>query len=182
MLEKIYKRILKGYAEISEKKYKKLLLLSLFLLNLSIYSIPLLLFHLNIVKIPITFLEAYTNLLSKLIFFESEVYQNNIIVKGFTFIIDQECIGIKSILGFFAVIMATPTKDIKKRLKYFLMLSPLIFSLNIIRILSVIYAFYLFNLNPYFLHDFLWQIINTIFITVLWLIFYRKNKRDLVIS
>jgi len=182
MLERIYRSILKSYAEIAERRYKKLLILSLFLLNLSIYSIPLLLFHLEIIKIPTIVLEAYTNLLGKLIFLEKEVYQNNIIVKGFIFIIDQECIGIKSLLGFFAIIMATPTKDIKKRLIYFLILSPLVFSFNIIRILSVIYLFYFFNLNPYFLHDFLWQIINTILITTLWLVFYIKNKKNLVIS
>jgi len=182
MLERIYRDILKGYAGIAEKKYRKLLLLSLFLLNLSIYSIPLILFHLDIIRIPTVVLEAYTNFISKLIPFEKEIHQNSIIIKEFAFIIDQECIGIKSILGFFAIIMATPTRNIKKRLRYFLILSPLIFSLNIIRILSVIFMFYFFNLNPYFLHDFLWQIINTVFITFLWLVFYIKNKNDLVIS
>jgi len=182
MLERVYKIILKNYAEIAERKYKKLLLLSLFLLNLSIYSIPLLLFHLNIIKVPENILEIYTNLLGKLIFFEKEIYQNNIIVKEFIFMIDQDCMGIKSVLGFFAIIMATPTKDIKKRMKYFLFLLPLVFSFNIVRILSVIYLFYFFNIDPYFLHEFLWQIVNNILITSLWLVFYIKNKKDLVIS
>jgi len=182
MLEKIYRFIPKKYTEIIEKKHKKLLLLSIFLLNLSIYSIPLSLFHLNIIKIPTLLLEDYTSFLSKIIFFEKEIYKNSIIIKGFEFIIDQECIGIKSILGFFAIIMATPTKNLKKRLKYFLILTPIVFSFNLARILSTIYLFYFFNINPYLLHETLWQIANTLFITFLWIIFYRRNKKDLILS
>jgi len=182
MLEKIYKYILKDYATIAEKKYKKLLLLSIFLLNLSIYSIPLLLFHLNIIKLPENILETYTYFLSKLIFFEKQTYKNYIIVKGFEFLIDQECIGIKSSLGFFAIIMATPTKNFKKRIRYFVILLPLVLLLNLVRILSTIYLFYFFNINPYLLHNILWEIINTAFITILWLIFYIKNKKDIILS
>jgi len=182
MLERVYKYILKDHAVIAEKRYKKLLLLSLFLLNLSIYSIPLLLFHLNIIKIPEGILEAYTNLLSKLIPFEKETYKNYIIVKNFEFLIDQECIGIKSVLGFFAIIMATPTEDFKKRIKYFIILFPLVLLLNLIRVLSTIYLFYFFSIDPHLLHDLLWQIINTLFITTLWLIFYIKNKKDIILS
>ncbi|RDD52434.1 hypothetical protein BA065_01715 [Nanoarchaeota archaeon NZ13-N] len=179
MLEVIYKKIIpKDYLDIinSKELYRRLFKLSIFLFNLSIYSIPLLLFHLGLIKIPIEVLSSYTDIIGRLLIMEKEILSNNIVVKSFVFQIDQECMGIKSILGFFAIMMSTPTKEIKRRFLYFLIFSPIVFSLNILRILSTVYGFYFYNLDPGFFHNFLWEVLNVIAIGSLWAVFYIKNK------
>ncbi|WP_457913339.1 hypothetical protein [Candidatus Nanopusillus massiliensis] len=56
-----------------------------------------------------------------------------------------------------------------------------IFILNIFRLWSVFYFYYIFNINPYFLHNFLWEIFTTIFLIIFWLIFLIKNKKELFV-
>lgn len=186
MLEKIYNKILNKNIinKIKENyKYKKLFILTIFLLNLSLYSIPLLLFHLEIIKIPQNILNLYTKILYDFEIFKIEkiLYNNTIIVKDIHFYIDQQCLGLKSILGLFSIIFATPIKSLRRRAIYFLIFLPIIFLVNLIRIYSTIYLFYFFNLNPHLVHDILWEVLNLFLILVIWFNFYRKTKNELIL-
>lgn len=187
MLEYIYEKFLdEKILEIIKKneKYRKMFIISIFLLNLSIYSIPLLLFHLEIIKVPKNLIINYTRTIYTLepLNIDKEIDNNVIIVKDFRFYIDQQCLGIKSILSVFAIIFATPIKSFKKKTRYFLIILPFVFILNIIRIYSTIYLFYFFNLDPYIVHDISWEILNVLFILLIWSFFYKKTRNNLILS
>lgn len=187
MLERLYNKILdEKIINIikNNEKYKKMFVLSIFLLNLSLYSIPLLFFHLEIIKVSQEFINIYTRIIYNLdlLKIDKKIIENVIIVKDFRFYIDQQCLGLKSMLSMFAIIMATPIKSLKKRIKYLLIALPIVFILNIIRIYSTIYLFYFFNVDPYIVHDVLWEFFNTFFIFSIWYIFYKNVKSDIILA
>lgn len=186
MLERVYNKFLdRKTIEIikNNEKYKKMFVVSIFFLNLSIYSIPLLLFHSEIIRIPKEVTISYTKFLYNidLLRIEKEMKDNMIIIREFIFLIDQQCLGIKSILGVFAIIFATPTKFFKRKIKYFLIVLPIVFFLNIIRIYSTIYLFYFLNLDPHLIHDILWGILNSFLIVIIWYNFYKKVKDEITL-
>ncbi|MEM1688013.1 MAG: exosortase/archaeosortase family protein [Nanopusillaceae archaeon] len=187
MLEKIYNKIISENIINKIKKnhkHKKLFILAIFLLNLSLYSIPLLLFHLEIIKISQNILNLYTKFLYdfEILKIEKILYDNTIVVKEIHFYVDQQCLGLKSILGLFSIIFATPIKSLRKRILYFLIYSPIIFFANLIRIYSTIYLFYFFNVNPYLVHDILWEVLNLFLILGIWFKFYKKTKNELILT
>ena len=179
----IYKYFRDFFQKIKEdKKLKKIFILAIFLLNLSIYSIPLYLFHNYIIVISKDILNNFAYFLYLILknIIDISINGNILVVKNLYFVVDQSCIGLKSILAIFSIIFATPITKYNIKIKYFLMYIPILFFLNIIRIVSTIFLFYFYNINVYFVHDILWEIFTTLAIIILWLIFYRKNKEYLL--
>lgn len=178
MLEKIIFKL-------RNKAKKKYLFLLSFLLNLIILSIPLYIYsHYEI--IPISILKDYTLFISYILNLSNVpniVLNNIIIVNGFNFIIDQNCIGIKGILGFFAIIFAIPFIKYREKLNYFIKFSPILFLINIFRVYSTIILYYYLNLSyeeVKFLHDILWEILSTGIVILLWILFLRMKKLEII--
>ncbi|EOD42758.1 Exosortase [Candidatus Nanobsidianus stetteri] len=182
IIKKYYSRLI-DYAK-RNKLLRKELILSIFFINMLIYSIPLFLFSYYYIVLPYNFLINYSEIISKILYYShiNFTLENNVVyIKNISFIIDQECTGFKSIFGIFALIFSTPILNIKKKIYYFIIFSPILFILNIFRLWSVFYFYYIFNINPYFLHNFLWEIFTTLFLIIFWLIFLIKNKKELFV-
>ncbi len=187
----MFEYILKKYFRDFIVKYKnndiikKELILLVFFWNMAIYSIPLVLLDKYIIKVPEIFLNYYSIFIAKILDKLNIIYhlENNIIkVKNIDFLIEQECIGLKSILGMFALIFSTPVYDVNKKIIYSALFLPIVYILNIIRIVSFIYLYYYINADVYFIHDILWSFFSTFSVIFLWFIFFIKNKNDLFIN
>jgi len=163
---------------------KKLLRLSIFLWNLSIYSIPLFLMSKGFITLPKGILNFYAKFIETLIkFFGIAISreENILILNDFSFVITQDCIGYKSFLGLFAIIFATPIKDFKIKAKYFLLFSPIVIIANVLRIFTTLIFYYYFNIDPKFLHDVIWMFLVSGLVVSLWIIYFIKNKDYVVI-
>ena len=168
---------------IEDKKIRKLVGATIFIWNLIIYSIPLNLLEYRIIKIPDSFLIYYTKIVYyflKVLNLNVDLVDNNIITLDIIFSITPNCIGYKSSLGIFAVIMATPTKDIFSRLRWAIALTILTFVINFFRVSSTIILFYFFRIDPVFLHNVLWAALSSIIVLSMWLWFVRRNKKNMV--
>jgi len=177
MLEKIVK--IKGRNTFE----KKVIRLAIFVWNLIIYSIPLNLFEHRIIPIPqpiLNFLASIEGSLLSYVGISVAISHNVISACGVSFEIIDRCSGYKSFFGLFAIIMATPTKSIKNRLKWFLYLAPFALLTNIIRIFSTIFLHCVYKMDIYFIHNILWQILTTSTVIILWIIFLVKNKQELI--
>ncbi len=92
----------------------------------------------------------------------------NILSENFAFFISKDCTGWKGMLFLFSLIVATDSKLKKKFLGIFITL-PIFFSLNLIRIILMVWVGIS---NPgifEILHDFLWQISMIFLVLFLWL-------------
>ena len=164
------------------KKYKRSILLAIFLWNLIIYSVPLFLIENKFITLPRSFIYVFSKLICFLLtpLLECTLRGNIIQVNSFAFVIDESCVGYKSFFGEFALIMAIPTKDIKKRLKYAIIFATLMFFINILRVFSTIALYYFLNVNPYFLHNVLWVVLQNIVMIYLAFIFFLRHKDNLL--
>ena len=173
----------------NNKILRKELLIAAFFTNMMIYSIPLYLFSYYYIILPNSFLIDYSKFLAYILEISNinfQLYQNVIYVKNISFVIDQECTGFKSVFGIFALIfstpiLSTPILDLKKKIKYFIIFSLILYLINIFRLWSVFYLYYFFNINPYFVHNLLWEIFTTLFLIIFWSIFLFKNKDKLFV-
>ncbi|MGC9079775.1 MAG: hypothetical protein ACP5G1_03505, partial [Nanopusillaceae archaeon] len=98
-----------------DKKLRKILISTIFFLNMLIYSIPLYLYSYYFIILPKNILIFYTNFLSSILNYlniNHLAYENLIYMKNFSFIISQECFGLKSFFNVFAMIFSTPIKNV----------------------------------------------------------------------
>jgi len=170
---------------IEDKKIRKLVCATIFVWNLVIYSIPLNLLEHRIIEIPDEFLICYAKAVHyflKIFGLDVDLVNNNIIVLDRIFSITPSCIGYKSSLGVFAIIMATPTRDILDRLRWAIVLAILAFIINFFRVLSTIILFYFFRIDPHFVHNVLWAILSSAIVLLMWLWFVKKNKQKLLFT
>jgi len=186
MFEYIIKKYYNKLIDYSKRnnRLRKELILSVFLANMLIYSIPLSLFSYYYIVLPYSFLISYSEFISRILYYSNIdfILENNVLyIKNMSFIINQECTGFKSLFGIFALIFSTPILNIKKKILYFIIFSPVLFILNIFRLWSVFYFYYMFDIDPHFLHTFLWEIFTTIFLIIFWLVFLIKNKKELFV-
>ncbi len=92
--------------------------------------------------------------------------------------ISFDCTGWKSAYALFALAIATPSISFRKKLKFLLISLPLLFLINIFRIVLTIYLFFI--LSPkYFgiIHDFLWQWGLIAIILCFWIFWLRHEKK-----
>ncbi len=163
------------------KKYFKPLLIALFFWNLVIYSIPLYLLSTYVITIPESLVQNFSKFVFDISsrFAEFKVESPNVIsIHNNYFIITQDCIGYKSLLGFFAILFAIPYPDYKKKLVYSIKVAPILLLANIIRIVSTIALSYRFNLEPKIIHDYLWGFLTNLLVIAFWLLFLLKVRRD----
>jgi exosortase/archaeosortase family protein len=168
----------------NSKILRKELIISVFFLNMIIYSIPLFLFSYYYIVLPDSFLINYSKFISYILNISGIKFQleeNIIYVNGISFIINQECTGFKSLFGIFSLIFSTPILNIRKKIRYFLIFGLLSYVINIFRLWSVFYFYYFFFIDPFFIHNMLWEIFTTVFLIIFWLIFLLKNKKELFV-
>ncbi|MGC9133020.1 MAG: archaeosortase/exosortase family protein [Nanopusillaceae archaeon] len=180
IIRKYFSKIIKE--EKNNKILRKELIISIFFLNMIIYSIPLFLFSYYYIVLPNSFLIDYSRFISYILNISGIKFQlekNIFYIKGISFIIDQECSGFKSLFGMFSLIFSTPILNIKKKIKYFLIFGPLSYVIDIFRLWTLFYFYYFFSIDPFFIHNVLWEIFTTVFLIVFWLIFLLKNKKEL---
>ncbi len=177
MLEKIVK--VRG----KTKFEKKIIRTAIFVWNLVLYSVPLNLFEFKIIPVPQFVLDTLSSLETALlnsVGIAANLTGNTIYACGASFTIAPECSGYKSLLGLFAIVMATPTKDLRNRVKWFLYLSPITIALNFLRIFSTVLLHCSLNIDIEFVHNVLWQILTTLAVFFLWLFFLIKNRQNLI--
>lgn len=170
---------------VEDKKIRKLVCAAIFVWNLIIYAIPLNLLEYRIIKIPDGLLASYAEIVYyflKVFGLDANLVKNNIIVLDKIFSITPNCIGYKSSLGIFSIIMATPTRDIRNRLKWAIVLAILAFIINFFRVYSTIILFYFFGVDPYFMHNVLWAILSSAIVLIMWVWFVKKNKQKLLFT
>ena len=104
---------------------------------------------------------------------EITVQDNLLLLKNTTFEIIQECTGLFAIMIYVSCVLAYPTKLVKKG-EGILLGIPLIFLLNIIRMVFLVYiGNHHYNLFEY-VHSYLWQGTFIIVVILLWFIWIEK--------
>ena len=158
-----------GFAK--EKKLKETLI---FLAKLIIFSIPLyIVIWFNISFNPIQDFLTY-HVFHFLRFFNVQVSRDgfNLIFQNFSIVINKDCIGWKGMLFFLALVLSTKSTW-KKRLVGLLVGIPAVFSVNVLRIIFMIWVG--FNIPGMFsiFHDILWQGSMIFLVLVLWLMWWK---------
>jgi exosortase/archaeosortase family protein len=166
-----------------KKTKKKLIQLLFFLIKFNLLAIPLyLLIYLDISYPPLQNLVAFLSqkLLSK-IGIQSSLDQNTLIVaKEFkiAFVeISMDCTGWKSFYALFALAIATPGIKTKKKFLFIFFALPLLFFVNIGRIVTTIYLSLIEPESFAFVHNFLWQWGLILAILGVWVLWLRIEKR-----
>ncbi|MCD6371748.1 MAG: exosortase/archaeosortase family protein [Candidatus Aenigmarchaeota archaeon] len=106
-----------------------------------------------------------------LIFLSSE--KGNWIVE-----ISWDSSGWKSLYLISVLALATPSIKFKDKIKFLSWSLPLIFFINLARILTTLTSSYFFGAELFeFLHTFLWRIVLIAFIPCVWFLWFRKKYR-----
>lgn len=166
-----------------KKTRKKLLQVLWFLVEFNILAIPLyILLYLNFSYKPLQELVAFLSYkILQAIGIQASLKQASLIaVKDFkiAFVeIDMDCTGWKSMYALFALALATPSIEWKKKLIFLAFALPSLFFFNLARIVATVY---LSLINPElfsFVHDFFWQFGLIFAILASWLLWLRVEKR-----
>jgi len=90
--------------------------------------------------------------------------------------ISMDCIGWKSIYSLFALVFATGGK-IKEKLKFLAVWMPVLFVINILRVLITLLVGLNFGIQHIeFIHTFLWQEVMIASIIIIWYFWLKKGK------
>jgi len=108
-------------------------------------------------------------------------------VDPFIFYIGEDCTGWKSMIFYFALILATLGTGTRKRLLGLAIGIPLIYLGNLLRIIAVVFVEEAFGYDAaMWIHDWLWQAGLMALVLGLWLIWleldYLKGKADSIIK
>jgi exosortase/archaeosortase family protein len=101
----------------------------------------------------------------------------------FSFVISQDCIGWKSMLLLFALIVAVPKISNKRRALGLVIGIPLIWIGNLSRIFGIVWAQQTWGTETaLFLHDILWQLGLSLLVIVIWSVwlFWRPQSHSKV--
>jgi len=169
---------------VKEKTRKKLLGVIYFLIKFSLLAIPLyLLIFVNFSIPSLQNLVAYLSYsILKTVGIQTKLNQSLLtVVSGFKISvieISMDCTGWKSAYALLALAIATPAIKIRKKIKFLLVSLPLLFLINILRIVTVIYLSLI--LGPeYFglVHDLFWQWGLVVAVLSIWVIWLKYEKR-----
>ncbi len=90
--------------------------------------------------------------------------------------ISRDCIGWKSAYSLFALVFATPGL-IKDKLKFLVVWIPILFVVNIFRVLITMFIGLNFGFQYLeFIHNFLWQEVMIIALLLIWYVWLRKGN------
>ncbi len=91
--------------------------------------------------------------------------------------ISRDCIGWKSAYSLFALVFATPGK-IKDKLKFVVAWIPIMFIINILRVVGTILFGLRFGLQYLeIIHTFLWQEVMIAILLIIWYLWLRKSNK-----
>lgn len=97
---------------------------------------------------------------------------------AFTFFISQDCTAWKSMLFFFALVLAVPGKSWRSRILGLAIGLPIIWIANMFRIFAVVLAGQSYGIDyAMLLHDYLWGLGLAVLVLALWILwieFFRK--------
>jgi len=166
------------------KTKKKLVEVILFLVKFNLLAIPMyILIYLIFSFQPLQNLVAYLSYkLLQIIGAEAWLNQSSVILtEGFKIAIieiSMDCTGWKSAYALFALAIATPLIELRKKIKFLLVSLPTLFLLNILRI--AVTAYLSLRLDPQYFaifHDFLWQWGLIAAVLGMWAIWLKYEKR-----
>ncbi|HEX32852.1 MAG TPA: exosortase/archaeosortase family protein [Candidatus Aenigmarchaeota archaeon] len=159
----------------------------LFFLRLVIFSVPLyLMIWLNIDMFYLEYLQANvtSSVLTKLGYNNTlEIITDTqytglpipaLVFDAFTIGIGRPCTGIRSVLAFLALVFAMVNIDMKRKIVALLFV-PIIFMVNVFRLVTTVILGYKFGLE--FVHSFLWQWGMLLVILLFWLAWFRVVSR-----
>ena len=103
-------------------------------------------------------------------------------IENYTLLLEKEtvhisfdCTGWKSMYLLSSLIISTPLTNFRKKLRWLFMLLPILFLMNILRILISVYILSTQPQSFPFIHDFLWREGMVAFSIALWLLFLKKS-------
>lgn len=100
-----------------------------------------------------------------------------IYTKGMNIDISRDCIGWKSIYSVVALVLASPGK-LKKKLSFLIFWVPVLFFINIFRVVGIILVGLRFGVNYLeLLHKFFWQEVMVFVIIGIWYLWLRKINK-----
>jgi exosortase/archaeosortase family protein len=169
-----------------KKKEKTLKTVAWFLIKLNLLAIPLwVLVYLNF---SLPFFQVFLTdiLYGPLKFFGVDVVKNNFLLSFSvnniikTIEIDMACTGWKSMYFLFALVLATPIQNNKKKLKFLAFGLPFIFLINFFRVLSTILIVHGFGLQYLdVVHTILWREGLIFAVLLTWFLWLRKEKYNI---
>lgn len=93
-----------------------------------------------------------------------------------SFSITKDCTGWKGLIFFFALVVSVKAR-LKEKLKALAINLPVVYSVNLLRIIGIIFLTYRYGPQTYhYLHDFLWQVVILFNVLILWTMWLRKDK------
>lgn len=161
---------------VKEEKLKETLI---FLIKLCVLSIPL--YLVIFLRIDLGFLQDFItfHLVHFLNFVGVESHRQgfNIILSNSTIVINKDCTGWKGLLFFTALVLSTKVSR-RKMIFEILVGLPSLFSVNIFRIVLMIWigSSSVSNLFSFF-HDLLWQFSMVFIVLMLWFIWWNKEVK-----
>lgn len=151
-----------------------------FLLKFNIFLVPfylIIILDVDFYPLQIFLTRIIGNILSK---FGYEIFMLGffIYVEGLAIDISRDCIGWKSSYSLFALVMASPGK-LKEKLFFVLRWIPLLFFINILRILITIIVGIEFGIKYLdFLHRVFWQELTILIVLGVWYFWIRQNRNE----
>jgi len=164
----------------------RLKLIVWFLLRFNLLAIPLyIVIYTNSSFLPLQVLIAQiTTVLLKAQGYD--VIQNNQIITAsvdnslHNIEVSWDSTGWKSLYALFALVMAVPASNIKSKLKFLSMGLPIIFTLNLFRVLTTILIALNFGFQYFdIVHTFLWREGLIIAVVLIWYFWLRKEKHNI---
>ena len=147
---------------------------SIFLRYSLAFIVALLSSYLLFVLLPVTLYSTYYLLQ---IFIEPYLVNSTIIINEASFTIIPACTALLAYILLLELILLTRNLPFKLSLKIFLQGALLIFFMNLLRILLLIFIYLYFSKN-YFdtIHLVFWHFISTIFVAFVWILLVEKYK------
>ena len=147
---------------------------SIFLRYSLAFIVALLSSYLLFVLLPVTLYSTYYLLQ---IFIEPYLVNSTIIINEVSFTIIPACTALLAYILLLELILLTRNLSFKLSIKIFLQGALLIFFMNLLRILLLIFIYLYFGKN-YFdtIHLVFWHFISTIFVAFVWIFLVEKYK------
>lgn len=158
-------------------KNQKIFEVLVFLIKLSLLSIFL---YIILWWVDLRFLQEFTARqvvsLFKILNFPTSYAGTQVTVGRFDFSIIKDCTGWKGMI-FFTALIASASSSFKEKVKALSINLPIIYSVNLLRLSTLIFITSNMGLRAYNIsHDLLWQLTMIVLVLSLWLLWMRRTK------
>lgn len=153
-----------------------------FLVKLNLLSIPV--YLITFFDVRFNFLQNFTAFLVfkflKMVGYSVNWFNNLVLLRKGTYmfdiLIDMDCTAWKSYMFLIALSVATPKKNIKKRLGFLIFSLPTLFFLNILRVFSAVVVLYHFSFSEFqIFHTVLWREGLITAVLLLWYLWLKSK-------